>query len=179
MKDLTATSFGYVIAFLLPGLFGMYGLGLLSPQIAALLRPALTTDTTVGPSVIMLLTALTVGLILSAIRYLIFEKLVCHNKSLDGDLFARLIKADQLALFKEIADAHYRYHQFYGGCFIAAAITYSGWYGTSHSRLSCGWQLFSLVMFIAIEALLWASAVSSFNAYVNRGNMAGVKDQGT
>jgi hypothetical protein len=50
MKDITSTSFGYIIAFLLPGLVGMYGLGYWSEGIHKLLAPVLAADATVGPS---------------------------------------------------------------------------------------------------------------------------------
>jgi hypothetical protein len=173
MKDITAASFGLVIAFLLPGMFGMYGLAYWSPQVAALLEPALATNTTIGPSVILLLVALAVGLILSAARYLLFEKCVCRKAKLDEDLFARLIQAERLATFKDIVDAHYRYHQFYGGCFLAALIIYSGWLNVSYISLSWTWRISSLLVFVLLETLLGSSAAQCFQAYVKRGNMAG------
>jgi hypothetical protein len=50
MKDLTSTSFGYLIGFVLPGMFGLYALSSWFPQVGALLQPMLKADATVGPS---------------------------------------------------------------------------------------------------------------------------------
>ena len=177
MKDVTTTSFGYVIAFLLPGLFGMYGLGFWSHRVEILMRTAGTADATLGPSLIVLFAALAFGLFLSAARFFLFEKMVCRGKSLDPRVFLLLRDADRLSLFKEIADAHYRYHQFYGGCFVAAPISYLGWLTTSYNELSCVAGVASFAVFLFVELLLWKSAVSSFHMYVARGNMAGTEDQ--
>ena len=174
MKDITAASFGLVIAFLLPGLFGMYGLSLWSPQVAALLKPALATETTIGPSVVVLLAATAVGLILSAVRYLLFEKCVCYKSKIDKGLFARLTKAENLAIFKDIVDAHYRYHQFYGGVFLAALIAYFGAFAASFGSLLSAWHTWSFWAFVLFEALLAVSAAQTFQTYVDRGNILGV-----
>src|SRR5690348_15021688 len=115
MKDVTSTSFGYVIAFLLPGLVGLYGLGYWSETIHGLLQPAFSATATVGPSVILLLGALAIGLFISAIRCFLFE------------MFAQLCKEDRLTSFRAVVDEHYRYHQFYGGCFVALIVLYFGW----------------------------------------------------
>jgi hypothetical protein len=80
MKDLTSTSFGYIIAFLLPGLFALYGLGFWSTHAAEISKPASTTDAFLGPSVIFLLAALASGLIVSAVRCFVFEKFLCAKK---------------------------------------------------------------------------------------------------
>jgi len=52
MKDLTATSFGYLIAFLLPGVFGLYALSAWLPEAGERLQPILKADATVGPSIV-------------------------------------------------------------------------------------------------------------------------------
>src|SRR5258708_25410932 len=57
MKDLTSTSFGYIIAFLLPGLLGIYSLSFSSSDVAPMLTPAFNADATVGPSLIIVLIA--------------------------------------------------------------------------------------------------------------------------
>ena len=127
LKDLTSTSFGYIIAFLLPGLLGLYALTYRSPTVAQLIGPALKAEANVGPSVILLLIALAVGLCVSALRFFLFEKLLCRKHKFPDDMFSKLAAERRLASFKAVVDEHYRYHQFYGGCSVAVLILYTGW----------------------------------------------------
>jgi hypothetical protein len=169
MKDLTSTSFGYVIAFLLPGLLGLYALSYWSGGIRQLLQPALKAEATVGPSVILLLIALGVGLCISAIRFFAFEKLLCRQHSFPADMFAKLTAENKLGSFKAVVDEHYRYHQFYGGCAVALAILYGGWIRGQTYADRCGSLILVTVGFLVFEALLISTAADSFKRYVARG----------
>ncbi|MGA2904439.1 MAG: hypothetical protein ABSD98_11445, partial [Candidatus Korobacteraceae bacterium] len=119
LTDLTSTSFGYLIAFLLPGLVFFYGLGLWYPTLFPVLRASGSADVAIGPSVIFLLGCLTAGVLLAAIRWFVYERVICRSKKFDGDHFLRLSTPDKLSSFKAVVDEHYRYHQFYGSVSIA------------------------------------------------------------
>ena len=53
VKELTPTFFGYIIAFLLPGLLGRYALTYWSSPVRTMLAPVLKADANVGPSIIL------------------------------------------------------------------------------------------------------------------------------
>lgn len=169
MKDVTSTSFGYIIGFLLPGLLGMYGLGYWSAGVHTLLTPALNAEANVGPSLILLLGALGAGLCISAVRWLVFEKFLC-KKSLPRDLFLRLNTAEKLASFRAVVDEHYRYHQFYGGSFLALIILYTGLLHQNDLGLSVR-SILAFAGFMGMELLLMVSAADAFNKYVDRGTL--------
>jgi hypothetical protein len=167
MKDLTSTSFGYVIGFLVAGLLGLFAMSLWSIAIQRVLQPALKAEASVGPSLILLLIALGVGLCISAMRFLVFEKLLCRKHCFPADMFAKLTIENRLTSFKAVVDEHYRYHQFYGGCAVALAILYCGWLrqrwlviDTSTIMLSIG--------FVAFEWLMTYAATDAFTRYVER-----------
>lgn len=61
LKDVTSTSFGYVIAFLLPGLAALYALGLWSAKIAGILSTFLTSNSNIGLFLLIIATALGLG----------------------------------------------------------------------------------------------------------------------
>jgi hypothetical protein len=167
MKDLTSTSFGYVIAFLLPGIFGVYALSYWFPPIGALLQPVLKADASVGPSVVFLLIAVGMGLCVSALRFFIFEKLLCRKHKLPADMFAQLIDEGKLSSFKAVVDEHYRYHQFYGGCGVSLLLLFAGWV-RGHLELSCHVAYVS-IGFVLLEFLLVGSGRDAYIRFVQRG----------
>src|SRR5713101_4570146 len=154
MKDLTSTSFGYVIAFLLPGLCGLYALSYWSGAVDQLLQPAIKADATVGPSVILLLIALGIGLCVSAIRFVVFEKFLCRKHHFPPDMFAKLAEENRLVSFKAVVDEHYRYHQFYGGCAVVLVVVVAGWLHNHLHTASCGKIVLIFLGFLAFEAML-------------------------
>jgi hypothetical protein len=169
MKDLTSTSFGYLIAFLLPGMFGLYALSYWFPTVGALLQPVLKADASVGPSVVLLLIAVGMGLIITAVRYYLFEKLLCRKHKLPTGMFARLVDEGRLSSFKAVADEHYRYHQFYGGCAVALLMLFSGWL-TGQSELSCHLTLVSMG-FVVLELLFISASRQTYIQFVKRGTI--------
>lgn len=169
VKDLTSTSFGYVIGFLLPGLFGLYALSMWSQNIKGLLEPATSTSATIGPSFFLLLSALTSGLLIAALRFFLFEKFICKSHHFPKDMFAQLGIGDKLVAFKSVVDEHYRYHQFYGGCVVALAILFPKWLWDARHQFS-DWKIAFLIGgFIVFEVMLGFTARDSFVRYIDRG----------
>src|SRR5438034_885329 len=133
MKDISSTSFGYLIAFLLPGIFGIYALGIWFSSLDTFLKQVLKTETSVGLSFIFLLIAIGVGVCISGLRYFIFEWKRCTAENNQG------MSAEELTVRKTVVDEHYRYHQFYGGCTVALLVLYSGWLKCNHATITA-WQ---------------------------------------
>jgi hypothetical protein len=170
VKDITSTSFGYIIGFLLPGLLSLYGLAFWSSRVEKIMQPASNIAATIGPSVILLLAALAAGLIVSAIRCYVFEKFVCRETQFEKDMFSRLGTGEKLSSFRAVVDEHYRYHQFYGGCFVGLAIAYFGWLWNTYPTLTWIWRAVSLVGFVVVEALMFVTATDAYEKYIDRGN---------
>jgi hypothetical protein len=166
MKDVTSTSFGYLIAFLLPGLFGLYAVSYWLPQVGILWQPILKADATVGPSVVLLLVAVGMGVLLSAARWLIFEKGLYRKHCLTADQY-RGLDSGKLTLFKTFAEEHYRYHQFYGGCFVALLILAPAWL-RNHWSLSCGRMAGAIVGFLLLGLFLERAGSDAYHKYVDR-----------
>lgn len=170
VKDLTSTSFGYIIAFLLPGLLGLYALTYWSVPVRTMLAPALKAEANVGPSVILLLIALGVGLCASALRFFLFEKFLCRKHRFPTDMFSKLRAEKRLESFKAVVDEHYRYHQFYGGCAVAVLILYAGWLRTAVQHIDSRF-LFVSIAFGLFEWLTIVTAKDAFIRYVERGTI--------
>ncbi len=172
MKELTSTSFGYLIAFLLPGLFGLYALSFWVPQVGVLLQPVLTATATVGPSAVLLVVAVGMGLCISAARHFFLVKLVYEQLLKQAKIPDNLYKSltsDKLALHRALAEEHYRYHQFYGGCAVALLILFIGWLVHGHFKWSLE-LLYAAVGFTGAELLLERSANDCHGQYVGKCN---------
>lgn len=168
MKDLTSTTFGYLIGFLLPGVFGLFALSAWFPEVGVILQPVMKADTTVGPSVVFLLIAVGMGLCLNAVRFLLFEKWFCKKHKFPETMFASLTKEGKLTTFKSLVDEHYRFHQFYGCCFVAALIFFGGWLRDHFVR---DWRiLWVFVGFVVVEIVLGYASADTFEKYVKRGS---------
>ncbi len=165
MKDLTSTSFGYLIGFVLPGMLGLYALSGWFAQVGALLQPMLRADAAVGPSLVLLVTAVGMGVIVGAVRFFIFEKLLYKKHCVPEDLY-RGLSEEKLTLHKALAEEHYRYHQFYGGCFVAGLIWLPGWL-LGHWVLNCR-LAYMILGFVLFELLLERSAADAFKKYVRK-----------
>ena len=168
MKELTSTSFGYLIAFLLPGILGLYGLSAWFPQVGAILQPLSKADATVGPSIVFLLVSVGMGLCVSSGRYFLIEKLLYRKRCLSQDIYPRLT-ADKLAVLKSFSEEHYRYHQFYGGCAISLLILFAGWM-KQHYLDGVGTVVAVALGFCIMEILLERSASDCFGKYVDKCN---------
>ncbi|MFZ0796231.1 MAG: hypothetical protein WCA13_09500 [Terriglobales bacterium] len=171
MKDVTSTSFGYLIAFLLPGIVALYGLGYWSTGVHdyLLLKPGANPEALLGPSLLFVLTALTVGLVVNAIRSWVFETLLCGDAKYAENFFARLGTGDKMLHFRVLVDEHFRYHQFYGGICIALCPMYLGWLRGAHA--SCVLGLSSGAGFLLLEWRLTVFAMHNYQKFVERANL--------
>lgn len=168
MKDLTATTFGLLIAFVLPGLVFLYGLTFVSRRAAAVFEGFLTAESTTGLFLLVALAALTAGLMLAIPRWIAFEKILLRKHALPPRAFAVLRTEPRLLAFQAAVDAHYRYHQFWGGMVFALPVGYWGWLLQAGAlRKPVSWAVFAAV-FIVLEFITGWAAAAAYRNYVGR-----------
>lgn len=116
-------NFGIIIAFLLPGFIALWSLQYLSPTVAnwltgfGLSSSAGAQPPTTGSFFMVVLASLALGMLTSAIRWLLFDTLLhrnLKNPSLDWSQLQ-----DKLAAFDYINENHYRYYQYYANSAVA------------------------------------------------------------
>jgi hypothetical protein len=168
MKDITSTSFGLLIAFLLPGVLGLLGLAFWLPVPRQLFRTFLTAQSNVGLFLLVILVSLIIGLMVAAIRGLVFEHWVCRRDRLAPTDFARLAAEARLVAFRAAVDEHYRYHQFWGGMTIVLPASYIFWISESWMGMSPESAFVSLAIVAAGEGVsIWA-AIVAYKTFVVR-----------
>jgi hypothetical protein len=166
LKDVTSTTFGLVIAFLLPGLASLYAFSFWSKRVAELFATLAGPSATGGLYLLAVLTATVAGLQMSAIRYLIFECCLCRSLKLTPADFESLSGEGKLVAFRSAVDDFYRYHQFWGAMAVIQLPLFYGWISTQTGGKLPLWL--SYVIAALIEIITIVAAIESYKRYVFR-----------
>jgi hypothetical protein len=165
MKDITSTTFGYLIAYVLPGTFCLIGLGIIIEPIRKQLLIFSTEQSNISHFLLFLFCSIILSLELQALRFIIFEKI--KKNKIDTNLFDRLNNIEKLTAFKAAVDEHYRYHQFWGGLLIPIIIFF---YALIKKKMLVG--LFALgiglLFLFVILIVTYLAAYDSYEKYVER-----------
>ncbi len=127
MKDLTEKNFGPLIAFCLPGFIFLIALSKSFPEIQEWLATSPKEAPTIGGFFYSTLASLSLGLLLSAVRWLIVDHLLfvlwrifrCPRPEID---FAKLMNKEKFAAFNGFVENHYRYYQYYSNSLVALTL---------------------------------------------------------
>lgn len=170
MKDVTSTSFGLLIAFVLPGLAGFYSLVFWSPRVQRLFNTFLTARSNIGLVLLVFAGAILIGLHVALLRWLLYERLLCRSMRFDPADFAVLGTAEnKLAAFRAVTEEHYRYHQFWGGMSIVMPMFILGWLVDLWAFLRWWQILLGLLGLVAMEVATACGAIAAYRKYVDRG----------
>jgi hypothetical protein len=168
MKDVTSTSFGLVIAFLLPGLLALYALTYFSDTARATFFAFQGTTSDLGLFLLTILAGLGMGLEVTAVRWVVFEEFRRKKSKLDSDLFSQLSDDKKLTAFRAAVDEHYRYHQFWGGIFVVFPLLCWGWFRMPIHRNLLGFgEPVSWIVF-GVWVLTGAAAFNAYSRYMKR-----------
>ena len=163
MKELTASNFGLLVAYLLPGFVGVLGIAVYSSTIRSWVASGSGSGPSVGGFLYLSLASLTAGLVISTIRWAVIDSIHhatgVHPPAWD---FRRL--QERLGAFELLVESHYRYYQFYANMLVAGAVAYMGWRLNQSPRLTT-----TDVAMIALEAVLFAGSRDALRKYYRRG----------
>ncbi len=125
IKDVTTTSFGLIVAYLLPGLVGLYTISLYAKGVRALFAHP---NEAVG-FLLLLLFALLVGVLVNGVRALIHDALIHYKvgKPFGAAYFNKIDNSDKLACFMAVLDEYFRVFQFFGSLAVISPPLYIGW----------------------------------------------------
>jgi hypothetical protein len=168
MPDLGSTTFGYIIAYLLPGLTASIGLAFASPPIEEVFRNVIN-EQNLALGLMGALSAIALGLFLTLFRSLIVEEFLWKSRSLTPEEHATIITdEDKFRAYRSAVDEIYRYHQFWGGMALAVPIVLIGILYRGEFSLSDPVNVLLMVALVATEALaLWATQ-TSYRRYTDR-----------
>lgn len=158
VKDVTVTSFGLIIAYLLPGLIGLYGLSFWSKTLQQTFSTFLTSESNIGLFLIVVLASLAIGLLANGLRWLFFEMVFFKKHRTQSSFHKALSGERKLAAYRVVIDETYRYHQWWGGAAFVIPIGYVGWVVESWPTVSVQQQSLITILFVCLEVLCFAAA---------------------
>ena len=135
-RDLLAENFGMLIAYVVPGLAALWAVSLWDPGIRAWVSAASALDSTIGGFLVLILSALGAGMVVQALRFVVFEQLLPSSRRartrwpfLRAPKYSHAARKDPevRAALREITDQHYRYYQCHGGLACALLIVFGAW----------------------------------------------------
>jgi hypothetical protein len=170
MPDVSSTFFGLTIAFLGPGMVGLFSLKYWLDSADRAFHTILSGNANAGLFLSVVLAAVVLGLVVSAVRWLIFEvtlegrfKLFAGLRLTDAEKHGRW-DANRLSAYRAAIDETYRYHQLYGGLLVTFPGLFVGWV-QSHGDWSTSELILLWLGFAAVEALMVAGALSGRKRY--------------
>jgi hypothetical protein len=167
-KDLTPTVFGYIVAYLLPGLAALVAVAFFLDPVANLLRSFATAQSSVGLFLFVLLLSLLMGMQLTAFRWLVFERLVYKSFALTAQELSVLRSAELAASFRLLIDEAYRYHQFFGAQVFVIPALFVGLMYRSNISWYSGSALGIGSLFLILEVVMWTTAAEGWRRYISR-----------
>ena len=155
----SSLEFGTVIAFVAPGFVGFYAVSYHVPTARAWLDAASNKEQSVGVFLLVLLTSIAIGLIVSGVRQLIIDGILSSGW-LGGYAVPKLkldwskIDNKNLSILLTIRDGYYWYYQFYSNSCIALAFLLAARAKSSAPGLH--WWQWLVISFGVIALLLSA-----------------------
>lgn len=175
MPTVTSTFFGLTIAFVAPGALVLYAASLYSKAARDTLGGLLGTEAGLPGLLVLGVSAVIVGLVLSAIRSFLYEsdrwrcgKGAESPPSPTKADFTKLASGSGLAAYRALIDEIYRYHQFHGAVSLTAPFLLIHWLASLWSRPPTFCFFAAAVVSIALEFVLIWAAVSNLTSYSER-----------
>jgi hypothetical protein len=163
IKDVTSTTFGLIIAYLLPGLTAFYGLSFFSARVTNWFDLIFGGSASGGLILFVIFGAIAIGLQLSVVRWLIFEEFLCRDCRFDAAALAGIADAGRFAAYRLLIDEQYRYHQFWGAMSFAQLMLFGGWIGTQEGSVCLAWL--STILATLCEVLTIVAAIAALKRY--------------
>ena len=141
-------TFGILIAYVFPGLIGLYAVGLYLPVVQSWFESPMVTDL-----ILMIIVASGVGVFLSVVRWAIYEKMLgkwfCetddHKQQHHDDNSEQSLQGIIMQL--------YRYYQFCANTSVAVVVCYVAWLASGGARAGIA----GVVVLVLVGVLFWSA----------------------
>jgi len=158
-------NFGIVIAYVIPGLVGVYGISMVWPPARLALEPLALGSGTLGGFLHLTLACVGAGLTASTVRWLLLDTLH-HHTGLTGPVWNLSELGPRVEAFELFIQIHYRYYQFYGNSLVSLTFTYFTWRATiSLATHAIGWPE---LVYGLLAALFFAGSRDTLRKYYAR-----------
>jgi hypothetical protein len=164
MPEITERNFGLAIAFWLPGFVLLWGLSYSLPEARIWLSSSESADPTIGRFLYATVASLILGLLVSAVRWVVIDHILQFFEPAPAIDFSKLKKRETLEAFTAAVENHYRYYQYYSNLLIAIILSLVVHWLYSAISLPCE----TLIIVALICVTLFVAARDSRNKYNSR-----------
>ena len=123
MGEVSEKNFGVLIALLIPGFLCLWVASYWNDSLGAWLAKGPASSPSIGGFFFTTLASLSVGMVLSAVRWIIIDHIMWATGIKECDLdYSKLSDKDKYAAFEGCIVNHYRYYQYYSNTLVALII---------------------------------------------------------
>jgi hypothetical protein len=174
--DNLSKSFGLAIAFLIPGVVGLYALSFFAPAVQEWFGIAAKGSTSIGGFLFVVLGSIGMGVFISGLRWLVLEQWLAfvQRRPLNLDDARRRDEKCEAA-YQDLLFRHYQFYQFYANMPFALGFAYIAWF-VAEGRV--GERAFWLLLLMLIaDGVLLACAKNAITAYAAKvSGLLGIRD---
>lgn len=166
MADIGSTTFGFVVAYLLPGLSASIAAALWFRPIARIFE-AVIAQQNLALGALGAALAITAGIFLTLFRALIFEEWLYKDDRLAAEEQSKLADDEQtFRVFRSLVDGLYRYHQFWGAMVLVLPFLVAGLIKVASPDpvVTVG----AIVLGLVVEVVTFWAAYKTYDRYVTR-----------
>ena len=179
MEQVTSTTLGLLMAYLLPGLVVLYSLSFWSLRLREVFRSFLAAQQ-IGLFLLVLAASLIAGLLAGAVRWVGFEFLFGSKcQHLEPAQFRQLTTQTKFSAFSYIVDENFRFHQFWGAMVVVAPFLCASLLKEFWNYIHLLGILTGVITFLIMEFIIAIAAWKSYKRFVARARciLAGPGDE--
>ena len=170
--DQLGKSFGLVIAFLVPGMIGLYAASLHVPMLHDWFAAAGHAQTTVGGFLFIIIASSGAGVFLSGVRWYFLEERIKRAAGISTKHeTANRRDTETELVYQNVRQHHYDFYLFYSNTLVALVVLWASWLPSQLLALAV-WLSWAAVKPIVITVLgaasgwvLYASATNAYRRY--------------
>ncbi len=165
MENLTRTSLGLWIAYVLPGSACLYAIALFYEELFSVLRLSLSIDKEFFLSIVLFSTVLSLGLIVNAFNWVILQQGVFRSFGIRVSNVSKDSSAGGRELRLSALDENMRYAQFYGNMFlIMPFLSYQFFCRMAFAQESHIYV--SVLIYVFLQIVLIFTAAEAYKRYI-------------
>jgi len=159
--DQITRNFGFIIAFLLPGFIGLWGISYFDRGVESWIKRASSGPTSIGDFLLVVVASLGIGIFVSGLRCLLFEELNLL-KALKAPAKVGQENRGPLSVQREANENFYKFYLFYANTAVAVFVVFV----VSLFLPSHEWTLLpKAIALVVSEVILVFSAKDSIKRY--------------
>ena len=160
-QDHLTKSFGLIIAFVVPGMIGLYAASFPVPALRDWFGIASSQPPTVGGFLFVNVAAAGAGVLLSGVRWLVLERWWWGEEDPGGGVSLAERRRSEL-VYQNLVAQFYDFYLFYGNTLVALIVLYATWALTGELHWGLAWGGGALAIAILV---LERSARNSFERF--------------